>query len=91
MELDPLLLVRLLRALWHLAHEQHGDFWCCILIIWRLYRKLRYATELLRRQLEQNLRSQNETVRILVESFSVAPPPSLRDLANDTDSDFRLR
>lgn len=91
MELDPQLVVRLLRALWHLARDEHGDFWLCMTIIWRLYRRIRYGQELLRRQLEQSLRSQNETVKSLIESFSVAPPPRLRDLANDTDSDFRLR
>lgn len=60
-------------------------------VILHLYRRNRYLREALRRANAQRLTERNETWRTAFEIFTRAPPPKLEDLANDTDSDFRLR
>lgn len=88
---QTLQLARLLHGVWQFLSGAHGDFWFFLLIIWKLYRKTRYADELLRREKERSLSLQNETVKTLVETFSNAPAPTLRDLANNIDDDFTLK
>lgn len=61
------------------------------LIIYRQYRRICYLKEALRRANERRLTELNAMQTKLLESFINAPPPRLRDLANDTGSDFQLR
>ena len=70
--------------------------------IWRAYRTKRYARELLarseRQHCEQMKRSErrsierlNEQQKLLLRNFFAEGQPTLDKLADDTESDFRVR
>lgn len=91
MDFEQQLVEYLARKALELWRNGSGDSLLSLIIILHLYRKNRYLRELCRRAQEQRLRERNETWRTAFEIFTRAPPPKLEDLANDTDSDFRLR
>lgn len=71
---------------------------CALAIIALLYRRNRYLTEGWRRERERRLTERrahsmrlNATVKSLIELWSHAPAPRLRDLANNIEEDFTLK
>jgi hypothetical protein len=71
---------------------------CAAMLILHLYRRTRYLTEGWRRERARRLKEKREstkqlhaTVTTLLETFAKAPAPRLRDLAEDTETDFRLK
>lgn len=83
--------VSLALKVWRVMRLLSWDDWLSAIVIYRLYRRTRYLSVALRRQHASSLKEQNETVRRLLEIFTRAPPPRLRDLANDSEWDSRLR
>lgn len=79
------------RALLRLLQSGSWGGLLAAIIIYRQYRRIRYLREALRRANERRLNELNAMQTRLLETFANAPPPTLKDLANDSGSDFRLR
>ena len=58
---------------------------------WRAYRTKRYARELLARQQRRSTERLNEQQKLLLRSFFSEGQSTLDKLADDTESDFRVR
>lgn len=61
------------------------------LIIARKSRQNRFLKELILREKESAFEHYNKIVKTLSTTFSRGPTPTLRDLAEDTDGDFRVK
>jgi len=98
MDLESQMVSWLVRALWHARQDVPWAGLFAATLIVHLYRRTRYLTEALRRERarrsnekREHTKQLRETVTSLLEAFSKAPAPRLQDLAEDTESDFRLR
>ncbi len=91
MDLESQVISYLVRVALKLWREGPWGGLLALAVIWLQYRRTRYLNEALRRANERRLREQSETWKTALELFANAPPPRLKDLANDTGSDWRLR
>lgn len=73
-------------------------FWVAALLLllaalntYRLFRKIKFLKELLRREKEQSFAHYNRLVMNLSEAFSRGAKPTLEDLARDIDREFELK
>jgi hypothetical protein len=98
MDVESQILSAALRWLAYAKHEVPWERLFYLTVILRLYRKGRYSSEALRRARERLSRQKRahmmqlkETVKTMLEIFSKAPAPRLKDLAEDIENDFDLR
>jgi hypothetical protein len=97
-DIESQLVSWLVRALLTARQDVPWAGLCAAMAIVHLYRRTRYLTEALRRERARRSSEKREhtkqlhaTVTSLLEAFSRAPAPRLKDLAEDTETDFRLR
>lgn len=62
-----------------------------LIVIWLLYRRVRYLSAALARQQRQSMRLLNETWKTAFETVLREQPRRLRDLVNDTENEFELK
>lgn len=62
-----------------------------LVVIWRLWLRTIYLTELLRREQQSVIGKLEGQQTRLLELFFREPRPSLRELASDTESEFDLK
>lgn len=58
---------------------------------WRTYRTKRYASELLAREQRRSIERLNEQQRLLLSTFFAEGQSTLDKLADDTETDFKVR
>jgi len=97
--MDPLLVCRIIaQAFWLVL----GVGLSLVGLTWQLWRRTRYLTAALDQELAsstarekhliaESLRIFNSTQRSLLEKFLREPTPTLRDLVESTDREFRAR
>ena len=98
MDLESQIVSWLVRVLLHARQDVPWGGLFAALLIAHLFRRTRYLTEALRRERARRSREKQEstkqlhaTVTSLLEAFVKAPAPRLRDLAEDSQSDFQLK
>jgi len=58
---------------------------------WRAYRTRRYASEFLAREQRRSIERLNAQQKLLLRSFFAAGQSTLTTLADDTETDFKLK
>ncbi len=84
----------MLQQLWNaLAPHWHefGVISYCLVRIWLLRRQKKWQNELLARQRQQHIDSQNETVRIMSTAYASEEPQTLEDLLSHAERDWSIR
>jgi len=71
----------------HLLSEGRWGGFCLLIAIWLVYRQRRYASALVARQQQRELRLVNETWRTAFETVLREQPRRLRDLVEDTENE----
>lgn len=72
---------------WH----ELGGICYLLLRIWLLRRQKKWQQELLARQRQQHIDSQNETLRIMSTAYASEEPQTLEDLLSHAERDWSLR
>lgn len=87
-----------LRALSQLPPGERLAGLCALAVIAHLWHRTRCLTEALRLERERRLSDRraysmrlSETVKSLIELWSKAPAPRLKDIANNIEDDFELK
>lgn len=82
---------QLLSSALALLWARYGTGLVAAIAIWLLYRQRRYASELLARQQQRELRLCNETWTMAFETVLREQPRRLRDLVEDIENESSLK
>jgi hypothetical protein len=84
--------------MWHQLYEALAPHWhelggisYLLLRIWLLRRQKKWQHELLARQRQQYIDSQNETVKIMSTAYASEEPQTLEDLLSRVERDWSLQ